>query len=618
MAALVVAGAVLALANAFYIEIAVPRPSVGLRLLHHAIDAAEHLALGVAAGAAFGALFAYRPRVAFAAAVGLGAVLAHVASGHSIWRRIMISFDGAVEWSVYWPAVLLAGLVFPLVFLLGHSLGEHRRLFVVAPVIGVVVLGINETVQPDQYFGDHGLVACGAAIFIAAALVRRFEARLPAWGLRRALAWAAPVVLFALWPPPPATRVELFKPPCAVGAWAFASTLWRPPVANVPAPTTPWLAGRSGDAPIPPTSPRVVDGAPVVVLITVDAMRADVVRETMPEFAAMKARGVDFTNAVSPGSQTAISLSTMFSGRYFSQLHWELYGKGSRRFMYPAADPSPRFPELLSAAGIDTSMVGSAIFLENGYGVTRGFRTQRMLVRGSEHAMGTDVVDGLVEQIRAADVSAPHFFYAHLLEPHHPYDRGERKDGPAFERYESEVALADRLVARVARAAEERFGGRAILIVTSDHGEAFGEHGTVQHSKTVYEECLRVPLLVRGGNIGARRIDQRVGTIDLGPTILDLFGLPTPPTYMGQSLVPLLAGRAMRFERPLFAEARLKRAILGDVTVIDDVRRRTVEAYDVTKDPGELEDVFGRDARAEVELASLRAFFEGAPMLYRP
>lgn len=620
---LVLAGVLLAIANAIYIEVAVPWPSAGVRLMHHANDAAEQITLGILVAGLVGGLFAVRPRLAFAGAALLGAVVAHVACGHSIWRRVMLTFDGSVEWSVYWPIVALAGLVYPALFLLGSWLGRFRRVFAVAPVAGVAALAINDALQPDQYFGDHCMIACGAAILACATLARRFEARLPAWTLRRAVSVAAPIVVFALWPPSNATRIELFKPPCAIGAWTFTTTLWRAPSTPASPPASTWLAGRSGDAPIAPTMPRLVDDVPVVVLVTVDATRADIVnadppREPLPELTAMKSQGAFFTNALSPGSQTAISLSTLFSGRYFSQLHWELYGKGSRRFSYPAEDASPRFPELLTAAGVHTAMVGGALFLENRFGVARGFREQRMLVQNNEHAMGTDVVNALIDQMRAADASKPAFFYGHLLEPHHPYDRGTRKDGPALDRYVSEIALVDSLVARLARVTEERFGSRAILIVTSDHGEAFGEHGTVQHSKTVYGECLRVPLLVRGHGIAPRRIDQRVGLVDLGPTILDLFGVPTPASFMGQSLVPLLAGRPVALERPLFAEARLKRAILGDVKVIDDVRRQTIEVYDVKNDPGELDNLYGRDPRGDAALAALRLFFKDAPALYRP
>jgi len=147
--------------------------------------------------------------------------------------------------------------------------------------------------------------------------------------------------------------------------------------------------------------------------------------------------------------------------------------------------------------------------------------------------------------------------------------------------------------------------------VTADHGEAFGEHATRQHSKTLYEELVHVPLLVMGPRIAPRVVEQRVGLIDLGPTLLDLFGVPTPATSMGQSLVPLLAGSEAILTRPLISECRLRRALTTPegLKVIDDPRRALVEVYDLTRDPGETQNLFDlHEARAEAALATLRAF----------
>jgi arylsulfatase A-like enzyme len=615
----------LSIGNAIDIASRVPFPGLGLRLLHHATDLAENLALGTFAGALVALCLRYAPRFAIAVTALASAPLIHAASGHTIWRKIMIWFGGRVEWSLYWPVIAVESLAGALIFVLGHWLGSFRRAWAIAPVLALAALVVNNLVQPDQYFGDHGIAAGAVGIFAGAALARRFESRFDAWSARRYFIVATPILLFAFVPPSNAVRVELFKVPSSVGAWVLATAWWRAP--KLPSEVTPrdvgpWLAGRSGDRAVPPSKAILTLGPPVVVLITIDATRADVVNEAprdapLPELTAMAEHGARFTNVVAPGSQTAISLSSLFSGRYFSELTWDWVGTGAKRFVYPAADPAPRFPELLTAAGIPTTLVGPIVFLNAEYGIARGFSDHRVIVEDTSHAHGAQVIDMLVDRIRAADPNRPAFFYAHLIEPHHPYDRGEKKDGPAFERYVSEIALADRLVARAARATEEKFGGRAILIVTADHAETFGEHGTWEHSKTVYEEVLHVPLLVRGGKIEKRKIDAPVGIIDLGPTILDLFRLPTPPSFMGQSLVPVLAGEPMHFTRPLFAEARLHRAYYGELKVIEDMRRRTVEAYDLTKDPKELDNVFGRDPRADRDLATLRAFFEGAPLVYR-
>jgi arylsulfatase A-like enzyme len=197
------------------------------------------------------------------------------------------------------------------------------------------------------------------------------------------------------------------------------------------------------------------------------------------------------------------------------------------------------------------------------------------------------------------------------MEPHAPYDRGSVREGPDKDRYVSEVAVADAQIARVVKLLAQKFADRYVLIVGADHGEAFGEHGTYQHTKTLYQELLRIPLLVMGPGIRARRIAEHVGLIDVGPTVLDLFGVPTPAPFMGQSLVSILEGGDVRLDRPLFAEGRLRQALYqGDLKVIEDSRRKVVEVYDLAKDPNELDNLFDRDkARSEPALAALRAFF---------
>jgi arylsulfatase A-like enzyme len=352
-----------------------------------------------------------------------------------------------------------------------------------------------------------------------------------------------------------------------------------------------------------------------VVLITIDAVRADVIADAandplLPTLAGMKHRGVRFTRAIAPGAQTATTLSAVFSGRYYSETYWSEHGVGLSRFLYPAEDTSTRFPAILSEHGVQTAIFCSTSFLAGEFGITPGFREETMIAKGRQHAVASDVVQPLLARLERAGPE-PLFVYTHLTEPHEPYDRG-RKDGTDRERYLSEIAVADEQVGRVERLLERKFPNRWLLIVSSDHGEAFGEHGTMQHTKTLYDELLRVPLVVRGSGITARTIDQLVGLMDLGPTILDVFGVATPATFGGQSLAPLIAGRAASLTRPLFAEARLARALYtpDGLKVIEDQRRKFVEVYDLVRDPGELRELFDSEpGRSDEALSTLRAFF---------
>jgi arylsulfatase A-like enzyme len=356
-------------------------------------------------------------------------------------------------------------------------------------------------------------------------------------------------------------------------------------------------------------------------MITIDALRADVVLDrphasSFPFVSDLRKTGATFTRAISPGSQTSVSLSTMFSGRYFSQLYWTRHGTGSSRYLYPAEDRTPRFPEILAQHGVMTALFGGTNFLATDFGVARGFQESKV-PSTRKHGSANDVLGPLIARLQATG-DDPTFLYAHIMEPHAPYDRGKRK-GTDFERYVSEVNVADSHVARVARVLRQRFPDRGVLIVSADHGEAFGEHGTYQHTKTLYDELLRVPLFIRGAEVRPRRIDARVSLVDIGPTLLDIFGVDTPPAFMGESLVPMLRGEEPRVTRPIVAEGRLRRALyLDGVKVIEDTRRKVVEAYDLGRDPGELVNLFDTaDPRAGAALVALRAFFE-AHALRRP
>jgi arylsulfatase A-like enzyme len=353
----------------------------------------------------------------------------------------------------------------------------------------------------------------------------------------------------------------------------------------------------------------------VVVLVTIDAVRADIVADPtndarFPTLAKLKRDGVVFTKASAPGTQTGVSLSTLFSGRYYSEQRWKNYGTGKDLHPYPADDPAPRFPELLSEHHVATTNEASLVFLRSDFGVARGFGEERLMGHSTQAAPGAGLIHALLDRLGHPG-KGPLFLWTHLVEAHAPY--GNRSQGKTdYDRYLSSVASDDALLGRVLRILESKFGERWALFVSADHGEAFGEHQTHEHAKTLYEELLHVPLLARSPLFPPREIGQRVGLIDLGPTLLDLFRVDTPATFNGQSLVPLLVGGNAALTRPILAEGRLRQALTrpDGLKVIEDRRRKVVEVYDLTSDPRESRNLFDVDtARSDAALAELRAFF---------
>jgi len=614
----------LALVNAAAIAVGVPRPPgpLSLRLAHHAFDAAETLGLGALAATLAGSFVRLVPlptwgmrAAAFALAVGvvyavIGEYLAlqasHVLGGRATVPLLINDFG-------FIGAAFVAG---PLV---AAHVAKMPRFGLVPALVGALLMVADQLPLRDDYAGIHGLVAVGAALVAGPALAPctlRFAER-----LTRRLAGRitlAAVGLFSLFglavPPPNAVRLELFRQPCAVAAWVLASTSWRRPALRAPvvvAPS-PWLDDRSAEPPIPPGPPLLPHDA-VVVLITVDALRADVAPENDVRFrtlAAMKRDGVVFTRATAPGAQTPISIGTMFSGLYFSQQRWATYGTGADRYPYPAEDPSPRVPELLSMHGVTTVQEAAYVFLTGPFGVARGFQREASHGQSRAAAHANVLISGLLEEL-ARPGDEPRFLFAHLAEPHAPYRVG--RGATDFDHYLNAVGEADAQIGHVLAYLSAHLGQRWALIVSADHGEAFGDHETYEHAKTLYEELIHVPLLVRSPALPPRTVDQRVSLIDLGPTLLDLFGVSTPATFNGQSLVPLLAGRSVTLTRPILAEGRMRTALLepDGLKVIEDPRRKVVEAYDLAIDPGETRNIFDVEpARVDGALAWMRKFFD--------
>lgn len=632
--------------------------SIKTRALHGLWDVALLVGLGVFADAVFFALRRTawkKSRALFwlvlgtLLAIGMRWVMERIFS-----RQADALLGGRFPRLLYPAFVIGAGLGVTLLWALSAWFSRRRRVWLGAPIVlfGLATLVLNERLFRDDYMEGHTAAVWCAAIAIGvplqAWLDRLLSTRRP-WLRYSLAALTATMVVIAAIPPPNYVRLALFRSPGGVGAWVFANSTWTVPRFEHPAGGQPpagidprWLSSRVDDAPRPPSQARLVAGAPVVVVITVDAVRADDVLDPanaaqLKTLTTLMKEGVTFTHARSAGSQTAVSLSAMFAGKYFSEMFWEKYGSGANRFEYAAKDPTTRFPALLSDAGVSTAKIVSLMFLRNDFGVAPGFTEETVVTSGRRHARASEVIDPLLKRLESVRDDEPLFLYAHLTEPHAPYDRGKVKVGPLRGRYISEIAAADAAIGRVLRVLSAgNLAGRSMLVVSSDHGEAFGEHGTHEHTKTIYEELVRVPLIVWGGGIAPHTIDEPVSLVDLGPTLLDIFGVDTPAWSAGESLVPLLADArdddylttgARRLTRPILAEGRLRRALVtGDMKVIVDLRRKTIEAYDIAADPGELDNIYDRDrARALPLLYALQTYFErrgyhqgGYEPIYKP
>jgi arylsulfatase A-like enzyme len=153
------------------------------------------------------------------------------------------------------------------------------------------------------------------------------------------------------------------------------------------------------------------------------------------------------------------------------------------------------------------------------------------------------------------------------------------------------------------------------VIFASDHGEAFGEHGTHYHRSTLYDEQIRVPLLIAAPGIGARVIAQTVGVIDIYATVLELLGLPPTSVVDSRSLVPALRGERLPDAPYRAASWTMVEGLepprawvgvfYGDFKLLRRTDWNVDEIYDLKADPRELRPNAGRAARMRRRLLSL-------------
>lgn len=608
----------------------------GQQILH---DLGEHLAVALAF---VGLVTLWRrcgPRRSWhgwlASTVGL-VVLAIPTIGEDAAGFVARFESDAIAGMLRW--VVIGGVAVAVVAaaLLGRHLGR-RGLAGVATVVGVAVLVGNHTILRNGYPAAHLFLALAGVALAASALALL---PLPGWWPRRAAgpAWiiAAGLAGFALISPPSNTvQLELLKVEGSVVApylTRLRSIRAADGVADVLPSWEPWFVRRDAAAAVPPTRPVLRRDDLVVVLVTIDSWRADLPLDAthdtrLPNLARLRDQSVYFTAARAPGSQTVYSLAELFAGTYFSQQYWSALA--DQRDRWPDDDATPRFPELLAAAGIPTVTFASAKWLVNRNGVVRGFTEEEVVPPRPGCFYGTtdEQMPRLLARLDAVG-DGPAFIYAHVLDAH--FNLCPISVGPprSFAAYLAALEPVDRqLGALRARLDRPDLADRAVLIVSSDHGEAFGEHGAHNHRHNLYEELLRVPLLIYGRPFAPRRIDVPVSLIDLGPTILDLFGQMTPGHNLGQSLVPLVRGGPAP-TRPIAAEGQLKKAMLfpdGHKAIVDD-RNSTIEVYDLAIDPLESNNLVDRDdSAASDRIDVLRQFFKvhqirrpGYTIPYRP
>jgi hypothetical protein len=375
-----------------------------------------------------------------------------------------------------------------------------------------------------------------------------------------------------------------------------------------------WRGAPVPDAPVAPAAPAPGEVARALdweghdlLLLSVDALRADHVsaygyaRRTTPNVDALAREGAIFESAYCPTPHTSYSITSMMTGKYMRPLvamglgaDSETWAQDLRRYGWRTA---AFYPPAVFYIDEDRFSRFEAEQL--------GFEYAKVEFAGP--ALREEQVSGYLE--KEAPTDRPLFLWVHFFEPHEPYVMHAEHPfaggpSPEVDAYDSEVATADDGIGRVVRLVRARRPETAI-VVTADHGEEFGEHGGRYHGTTVYEEQVRVPLVVVGPGVAPGvRVPTVVQTIDVMPTALSALGIPRPARLRGRDLGPVLSARAGARDAGLaFAETDDAALVAsGAHRLVCERRAAACALYRPSVDPLEHRDVAGEEPDAVARL----------------
>lgn len=378
-----------------------------------------------------------------------------------------------------------------------------------------------------------------------------------------------------------------------------------------------------------------------VILVTVDTLRQDALscmNEDAPPTPCMDqwARdGILFEQAMASSSWTLPSLSSVLTG-LSPDVHRAI------RWNSRIPDKIQTLAEHLRSAGYDTSAVGWNDLLRPASNLSQGFRDYDLSGRGwAGRSFGVSLLrrivprqvpihtDGMVidrasEWIRK-NKDRDFFLWVHLYEPHQPYTPPENMvpSGPVPLRigtqcwviekilsgefvasdeektwiralYQAEAQYTDKCVGRLMQTLKDLgLYDSSLLVLTSDHGEEFWEHGSVEHGRTLYEEVMRVPLILKvPQGSGGLRLKVPVVLDDLAPTLLDACQVSYDPQSMTGSSFWTPAWKETSEDRPIYMGGvtlpeEMEGIVFDPMKYILCPRSSKEELYDLDADPKE-------------------------------
>ena len=366
------------------------------------------------------------------------------------------------------------------------------------------------------------------------------------------------------------------------------------------------------------TRPEGDQGAPPpasaeahVLLVTIDALRADHLGaygytargDLSPEIDAFAAESVVFERAYAAAPHSSYSLCSLMVSQHLHQ---------TTRLELPL--PEATLASTLGESGYATAgLYTLGIFHTEGESL-RLYEHNSLGFARHEHAnleaeLRTDLALAEIDRV-VADGEPPSLLWTHFFDVHEPY-QDTRYGTSDMDRYDGEIAHVDRAFGRLLREARARLRRPIIVVLTADHGEEFRDHGGVYHGSTLFEEQIRVPLMVHAPDYAPRRIGAPVELVDVAPTILGLIDVLPPTTMQGEDLRPLMRGDVSDVGPAFAAVSRSRMVVDWPYKLVADLRFNTFALYDLENDPQERVNLANaQPERIEVMRGELYAFID--------
>ena len=360
------------------------------------------------------------------------------------------------------------------------------------------------------------------------------------------------------------------------------------------------------------------ENAPVIV-ISIDTLRADRLpaygyREIeTPHIDALRRDGILFENAWSHCPMTLPAHVSMLTGLLPTE-------HGVRNNLGYLFDEKKHIslPRLLAQNGYATGAAVSSYVLRAGTGMGAAFDFYDDAIplategAASQHQRAGAATLAAARQWISSHQTQPVFFLFHIYEPHAPYTPPEPfASRYAANPYDGEVAASDAITGELITFLKSSgMYDRAIIILTSDHGEGLMDHGEDQHGILLYREVLQVPLIVKlpGASNAGSTVKAPAQLIDLFPTVTKLVGIRTPATLKGLPLIDLLREPAPAARR-IYSETFYPRIHLGwsELRSLIDGRYHYIEGprselYEMATDPGERNDLSAAQRRVAASM----------------